>query len=191
MKAIIQYHFYLLKILCLAAGIIGSTMIVSHAQDFMPTPEETALFELINAARQNPLDMAQRVGLNRAQVLKDWPDLRNLLISGMPALSFDERLYRSASTHSADMLANSYYAYENLEGRTPEDRMRAQGFPAALSGEALGMLFFNNFIDSQQAVFQLFKNMYKDELDPAWEGQRNILNPDLTDIRDRIFGWTL
>mgnify|MGYP006959935383 CR=1 FL=1 len=43
-------------------------------------------------------------------------------------------------------------------------------------------LTFNNFLNPQNAVLKIFKNMYRNELDPAFDGQRNILNPDIKEV---------
>lgn len=179
---IVRILYHLLKRNFRAGGILAFAVFFISAQGFAASPDESYLLELINAARQDPLGMARQIGLDRSQVLKDWPDQKDLLVSGLPALSLNESLCRSAKAHTADMLVNNYYAYEGLDGRGPEDRMQAQGYPAAYSGETLGMLFFNNFIKSGQAVFRLFANMYRDELDPERAEQWNILNPDPSEI---------
>lgn len=150
--------------------------------------DEAALFQLINSARRDPLGMAESLGMDCDKILNDFPEFEDILINGMPELEFAEHLYQSSGEHVSDMLANNYYAYNSIGGRTPAQRMNDAGYVAAVSGETLGLLFFNNFINSNKAVFQLFTNMYKDELDPEWTGQRNILNPDVKDIGVSIGG---
>lgn len=150
--------------------------------------DEAALFELINAARRDPLGVAESLGMDREDILNDLPDLREILINGLPELEFDIRLYQTAGEHTLDMLENNYYAYESIDGKSPEQRMKEAGYVASDAGEALGLIYFNNFINSEQAVFQIFENMYKDELSPEWVGPRNILNPDFNDLGVGIGG---
>ena len=140
---------------------------------------ETALFDLINAARKDPLGVAESLGMKRTEILKNLPELADILTNGLPELTFNDRLYKSAKDHTADMLANNYYAYESLDGRTIDQRLNDAGYTAAASGESLGLIFFNNFMEPGRAATQIFETMYKDELDPGFAGQRNILNPDI------------
>ena len=145
-------------------------------------PNETALFELINAARKSPLDMAELLGMDRNQLLKDLPEMADILILGLPELALNVRLGRTAKEHTADMLENSYYSYDSIDGRSVDQRMTDAGYMPAKFGESLGMIAFNNFLNSQKAVLQIFKNIYRNELDSAFEGQRNILDPNVTDV---------
>jgi len=145
-------------------------------------PAEQVLFDLINAARQDPLGTAEALGMKRKKLLKNLPELEEILTNGLPALVFDDRLYQSAANHTEDMLENSYYAYESIDGRSVAQRLSDAGYTAAVSGESLGLLFFGNFIEAEKAAAQIFANMFEDELDPEWSGQRNILNPNVCDL---------
>ncbi len=150
--------------------------------------ESLLLMDLINAARRDPLGTAEALGMDRAKILADFPELSEILTGGMPELALDPRLFRSARKHTADMLANGYYAYESSDGRTLWHRMNDEGYAAVFSGESLGLLFFNNFVSPETAVARIFANMFRDELDPAGSGRRNILNPDVKDIGASIGG---
>lgn len=166
----------------------------AYAQGATVTPGSTAsadeiqLFNLINAARKDPLGVADSLGMDRNKILNDFPELSQILTQGLPELVFSDRLYQTAGDHCRDMLKNNYYSYDSIDGRTPSDRMNDAGYVAAVSGESLGLLFFNNFISSGQAVSQIFANIYKDELNPQWTGQRNILNPDVNDLGVAMVG---
>jgi uncharacterized protein YkwD len=177
----------MLKNICLAvvAGIfLLAPFCLAYATDAGSTAsaDEMRMFELINAARKDPLGVAESIGMSRKKILKDFPELKDILVNGLPELNFDERLWLSAGDHSRDMFDNSYYAYDSIDGRTAADRMSDAGYTPVDSGESLGLLYFNNFINSEKAVKQLFNNMYRDELNPAWTGQRNILSADMKDI---------
>ncbi|MCF4120388.1 CAP domain-containing protein [Antribacter sp. KLBMP9083] len=65
------------------------------------TPEAAAVVELTNAERA---------------------------AAGCPALTVDERLTAAARLHSEDMVAQGYFDHTSLDGRTPWDRAKAQGY---------------------------------------------------------------
>ncbi len=191
MKTRIGHKFFsaILAVMMMAVliAVCANTVTAGQSSGVMDS-DESALFDLINAARRDPLGMAESMGMNRAEVLKSLPELKDILVHGLPELGFNDRLYQTAGEHTQDMLKNSYYAYESADGKSPEQRMEEAGYVAAHGGEALGLIFFNNFIDSSQAVFQIFENMFKDELSPEMTGQRHILNPDFEDLGVGIGG---
>jgi hypothetical protein len=137
------------------------------------------LLQLINQARENPLIVATSLGMDADQILKDLPELEDILINGLPPLSFNENLYAAAGAHTRDMLEHGYYSHTSLDGRTFEERIRASGYVPTATGESLGMLAFFNFIQPAKAVELIFENMFRDELDPARTERRNILASDL------------
>lgn len=141
-----------------------------------------ALFALINAARRNPLETAASLGMDPQKILDSLPDMADVLTNGLPVLAFNERLRQTAVDHAEEMLAHGYYAYESLDGRTVARRLQDAGYAPVASGEAIGLIFFKNFISADRAVSQMFEKMFKDELSPEWTGPRNILNPDFKDL---------
>jgi uncharacterized protein YkwD len=151
------------------------------------TEADKALFGYINQARENPLAMAEAVGLNKKDVLADLPEMREILKNGLPPLSFNHRLYRTADAHTSDMMEKNYYDYVSPDGSTAADRIEAAGYPALAAGESLGVLFFNNFIPQDVGVFQLFANMYRDELRPDRSGPGTILNPDFEEAGASVY----
>ncbi len=103
--------------------------------------------------------------------------------AGCPPLTVDERLTAAARLHSEDMAAQDYFDHTSLDGRSPWDRAKAQGYTNP-SGEniAAGQ-------DSAEAVVKAWMDS---------PGHRaNILNCDFREIGvgevDRIwtqmFGW--
>lgn len=52
-----------------------------------------------------------------------------------PALHLDARLRSAARLHAKDMADNGYFDHDNLEGRSPFDRMREAGFDGCAMGE--------------------------------------------------------
>lgn len=143
---------------------------------------ETLLFDLINEARSNPLDVAASLGLDPEQVLEGLPQLVDILTGGLPPLGWDERLYTTAAAHTADMLEGGYYSSQSPDGGEAADRIREAGYEAVVARESLGGLTFINFMDSLAAAEKIFENMFLDELDPAREEPRHILSTYLKDL---------
>lgn len=156
-----------------------SLSVPGYAEDVTVSPHEQALLELINEAREDPLNMATSLGMDADQILQDFPELRDILTDGLPPLSFNQNLYEAASAHTRDMLKKNYYAHDSLDGRTYDDRIIESGYDPVVSGESLGMLGFANFIDPDEAVRLIFENMFRDELNPTGTEKRNILDPEL------------
>ncbi len=151
------------------------------AQTDWPTQEQ-ALFHLINQARQNPLETAKAMGLDTEKLLMDLPELKDIFLNGLPPLVYNERLQGAASAHTNDMVFRGYYSHISKDGRTLEQRILDAGYLASASGEALGMLSFNNYLQPSAAVDALFRNIFKDELRSERKEKRNILSADLEDV---------
>ena len=167
-------HITLLTI----ALVLGFSVSLSLSQD-VPSQHEMDLLELINQARENPLAMAASLGMDADQILQDLPELEDILKYGLPPLNFNENLYAAADTHTMDMLENNYYSHNSFNGRTYDDRIAESGYVPIATGESLGMLAFFNLIQPADAVDLIFKNMFRDELDPVRTERRNILASDL------------
>ena len=169
----------IIHITLLAVGLfLAFSVSPSPAQD-VPSRHEQDLLQLINQARENPLAVATSLGMDAGQILQDLPELEDILINGIPPLSFNENLYAAAGAHTQDMLENNYYSHTSLDGRTYDDRIVEKGYVPTATGESLGMLAFFNFIQPAKAVELIFENMFRDELDPARTERRNILASDL------------
>ncbi len=182
MKPFFTYSSVIVACLVAMGVVFSGPPAFGLDSDMSPSADEMRLFDLINAARVAPLDTAASLGMDPDQILKDFPELKDILIQGLAPLNFNESLYASAGGHCRDMLANGYYSYESLDGGTVADRMQDAGYAPAVSGESLGLLYFNNFVSAEEAVSQIFENMFRDELNPEWTGQRNILNPQVKDL---------
>ena len=154
---------------------------ISAGED-TPFKQEFTLLRLINQARENPLAVASSLGMDPDQILRDLPELRDVLIEGLPPLIFNIDLYEAAGAHARDMLANNYYSHTSLDGYTYDDRIRAHGYLPITTGETLGMLGFVNFIDPDEAVGFIFENMFRDELNPSGTEKINILGAGLKEV---------
>ncbi len=151
-------------------------------KSYGPSDTELAMLALINQARANPLAMASDLGLDPNQVLQDFPELADILTQGLPPLAFNQNLYEAASAHVSDMLANNYYSRISLDGRTWEDRIIESGYNPVFTGETINILGFVNFINPDIAAQKIVTKMFEHELNPAWTGQRNILNATAQDL---------
>jgi len=168
----------ILFVLLLSFSLWGGTGgVVSAAA--VPSSQDEALFALINQARQNPLAVAASMGMDPEKIVKDLPELEKILRQGLPVVTFNGNLYDAARAHTGDMFANGYYSHVSPDGRGYDARIRAVGYPAAATGESLGMLCFANFIAPPDAVRLIFEYMFRDELDPSRTEKRNILDPGL------------
>lgn len=161
--------------------VLGCFLGALAAED-TPSSYELEMLELINQARQDPLEMAAFLGVDKTKVLQDLPELATIMEIGLEPLRFNGQLYSAAVAHTQDMLENVYYASQSPDGRTTADRIQESGYQALLCGESLGLLGFNNFIEPSDAVRIIFDNMFLDELNPLMSKKRNILDPDLRDV---------
>jgi len=168
--------------LLLAISLSFSLSVLSHAEDGNVSTYEEELLQLINQARANPLSVAESLGMDPDQVIADLPDMYDILTEGLTPLSFNEKLYAAATAHALDMLENSYFSHDSLDGRTYDDRIRETGYALVLSGEVIESLAFSNFIDPDSAASILFEKIFRDELDPERVEARNIFNPELKDL---------
>ncbi len=135
--------------------IFGISVSSVNAEDETPSVHETALADKINDARMS---------------------------KGLEPLIFHPRLYRSASSHSLDMIEKSYYSSTSPDGKTFQERILENGYIPVVSGESLGMLSFRNFINPDDALRVIFDNMLKDESDPERKRPLYLLNPDVRHI---------
>ena len=170
-----------IKILFFTLSFYLGVCQAAFSQEPVYLEEEDRLFELINEARKDPLGMAESLGLDRDTVLRDLPGLNAVLKKGLAPLRFNESLYRAATGHTEDMIARTYYSHNSPDGRTYNERIRETGYLAAVCGESLGLVAFQNFMDTAEAVRIIFESIFLAELDPQTKKERNILNPAITE----------
>jgi uncharacterized protein YkwD len=163
----------------LLALLLGGAAATTVAAEALPSPQDEALLNLINEARKNPLAAAASLGMDPGKILGDIPEMETILKEGLPALAWNANLADAAGAHTADMFARGYYASVSPDATGYDERIRETGYPAAATGESLGMLLFANFISPDEAVKLIFRYMFQDELDPARTEKRTILDPSL------------
>lgn len=143
---------------------------------------EKQLLSLINQARSNPLLMAEMAGMDTTTVIGCFRDRREILEYGLRPLDSNQKLVDTASAHTAEMLEHNYYDRVSIDGRRPVERIADAGYKPLVTGENIGIIGFNNFMNREQAVWELFKNMYRDELACGKDGPWQILNPGFSEI---------
>lgn len=173
--------FKVIKILLFSLPFYLGAYQEVFSEESVPSEDEIFFLELINEARRDPLGMAESFGIDHETVLQDLPQLNAVLTEGLDPLKFDDKLYKAASGHTGDMIANSYYSHDSLDGRTYDERIRESGYLAVVCGESLGMVAFQNLMDPAEAVRAIFESIFLAELDPGTTEERNILNPEITE----------
>lgn len=169
-------------IILILAGFSSGGLQIASAEPLLLADEAMVLFDLINNARQNPLEVAASLGFDSEKLLSELPGLRNVLIGGLPALKMNEKLCGAALSHTEYMLVNGYCGHQSPNGSEVDERIKEWGYLAAASGESLAILGFYNFISPEDAINIIFKEMFIDELDPERIEKRNILGEDFDEV---------
>ena len=167
----------ILSIFVLTVSLWGGAVGIASAAEGLPSSQDEALLKLINEARRSPLTVAASMGMDPEKILRDLPELKQILKDGLLPLTFNAKLAEAARAHTNDMFARGYYSHISPDGRNYDERIRESGYPAVASGESLGMILFANFIKPEEAVRLIFQYMFQDELDPSRTEKRNILDP--------------
>ena len=158
---------------CLAFGVAVPCQ-ASESQDY-----ESAFLARINDARQNPGDVAAKLGVTLQPMIDRYPGLDDALRTGMPELTISPKLSASAAAHVRDMLESGYYSKTSRNGQGVKDRMVSVGYIPVIAGEAIGMIGFNNFFDPDMAVNAIFENLFREQVN---SGEPIFLNPGFTDV---------
>jgi hypothetical protein len=172
----------ILAIFGLLCGLLGWGASPAGADERRRFELETRMMERINEARVDPLGTAAAMGLDPERILAGLPELREILIEGLPPLTFNAELRQAARAHSADMLARDFFGKFSPEGAGPEERVRSAGYWPNAAAETIGLLGFFNFVSPMDAVEDIFENLLRDELNPARSEPRLILSSYMEEI---------
>lgn len=145
---------------------------------------ELNLFQLVNQARHAPLDMAVSFGYDREELLWRFPDFRDLMINGLPPLTFNLQLNHIASKYATEMIDNGYPYFSNDE-RTMEERFRDGGYDSKICRESTGLIDFNGDMTPETEPLLatgLFAKIFAKEFESDAKVFENILNPDLKHV---------
>ncbi len=146
------------------------------------------VFQMINAAREDPLGTAEALGYDTEQLLERLSTMRHILKVGLPPLKWNQRLAASAQGHALDMQNNGYVAKISPAGLGPADRMLACGFDPLYYEERLGIMTLQNFVSPAAAAKTLFTSIFRDELVDSPEMPRTILNPLVNEVGISFLG---
>ncbi len=115
-----------------AGGVSGAPSSVTGSSGATGTPGLLALDASTScglADFQNSL--LQQINAARATA-------RTCGTTSMPAVSplaWNDRLFSAAARHSGDMAANNYFSHTGLDGRSPAQRIAAEGYAWSWAGE--------------------------------------------------------
>jgi uncharacterized protein YkwD len=161
----------------------------SHGQ---PTAQEQYMLELINCARNNPVDEALRLGMDPTTELPSGCTNG----SPIPPLAFNDALLQSAGGHSTWLLEEHQWSFTGENGSTPAQRMADAGYPFVdnlgwTCGESIGLYSPLNTpaLDAQklyEGFFQQSSSFRDNILEPIFEeigvgltsGNFNYFAPD-------------
>jgi len=142
---------------------------------------EAELLRLMNEARAKPLLALEAVGINEAFARIMLGDTAWILDEGLPPLSWNAHLNRSASDHNSDMIANGYFDIFSQDGRGPADRVASAGYDALRVGESLARLIVEPGMTPQQIAHSLYDTMLQDEIFYV-SAPKRMLNPDMKEV---------
>lgn len=100
---------------------------------------------------------------------------------GLSALTGNMLLERSATKHAQDMRTNTYFDHTALDGRSPTQRIKAEGYPNPSC--ACRIYYGENIARGQTTPAQVVRDWMNSE-----GHRKNILSPNFTEIGIGISG---
>lgn len=168
--------YYVLLFLLYQAFLSNNLALAFEYGD--PTSLEQAHLEILNRARANPTQEAQRLGIN---LFESVPTNQ---ISANPAqpLSFNKLLLQSAKTHSFDMLRQNYFAHNTPNGQTPFERIRNQNYDYLCASENLALRGLEGIINNIRTSEIMFDDLFIDKSVGNRAHRVTLLNPKMREI---------
>ncbi len=147
-----------------------------------PSEAEIYLLELFNNARNDPAEVARSMGMDVDQLIAENPDFEKIAAGELTPLVFEDRLQHTARLHTLDMINNSFYSSDSLDGRTCEERIIDSGYLPSITGESLGLVAFFNYINPVDAAYLMFEQILRNELTASGDTGFHVLNPDIREV---------
>lgn len=172
-----SYNVYLMT--CDAASM------TAQIDGYDTTRMAAQLTQLINQARAFPLDVAEKLGFARADVLNTQTSASAYLHAGMPPLAVDGQLSASASAHTDEMMRLGYFSETSPDGKTAEDRIRESGYDILYAGELIFQYSGGMDTSADEMVAAIFNMIFSAELatdEAQSDSFRLMLERDLEDI---------
>lgn len=146
---------------------------------------ESELLELINQAREKPLEMMEAYGIDLDPFLEFDTGLYEILTTPVAPLAPNASLGSASKAHSEDMLANHFFDHISSDGRTLEERVIEKGYDPAVLGEVIQRVGLTTFTNTEvsYALRQIMEQVLRDEITNYVDsGILTLLNPDLQDM---------
>ena len=128
------------------------------------------IIERTNNIRLDPLSRAEDLGYDRQALLESLPWLNEFIEKDVELLTADEFLILRAEVQNSPDILESDLLQPNPEILPGNDY--------AYTGETEATVSFSNFMDMETALQIVIDNLFEQELDPEFEGQRYILSSD-------------
>ncbi|WP_041273297.1 CAP domain-containing protein [Desulforapulum autotrophicum] len=143
---------------------------------------EDEFYRLVNRMRENPVATAISLGVDMVRLEQEMPKVYLAMEKGMAPLAPNENLKIAAGRQTKEMAEQSRFALVFADGDGFDQLIKESGYESSMAKESLGMVTFLNFMDPWTGVRIVFEGMLKKELDPDYQGLRNLLDPDLEEI---------
>ncbi len=160
-----------------ALGLCLACLQAAFAYDYEfgnPTQYEQLHLEAINRARANPSAEAARLGID----LFEGVPAGKLTSDPKPPLAMNARLLAAARSHSADMLENDFFDHYSLDGTSPFDRMKQQGYYYNSAGENIAFTAGSYRLQMDKTALSLHNILFIDKNYAARGHRTNLLNPE-------------
>ncbi len=163
---------------------LSVTRVVGETPAIQVDTIEAMLLSKLNAARTNPARVFESMGKAVEAFTPCYEDKQSYLYSGMRGLELDTRLVASAEQYALEMVETDNFSETALDGSVSRERIQGQGYLPALNREAIGVVFFQNYMSKQKAAEALFENIIENEIacGDAPGRTTSLFNPQLRDV---------
>lgn len=167
---------YIAGCLLLLAVLFQAPSFAQGAQQADLAAQTQRILLRINEARTNPRTALARLGISEASARAVLGQDAWILDQGLPPQAINQQLQLSAASHGSEVLGTLHYSYLSLDGRTPQERIAATGYPALQSAESMVALTFDTYVGADMAADSLVDAMLRDELTGSQGVGRNIFS---------------
>ena len=144
---------------------------------------ESAIFEMLNAARANPLGALLDAGVDVETARLAFGDRAWVLEQGLAPFVWSTALQQAARGHVNDMFDRLYFGYVSPDGVSPSDRAEVAGYTGLLVDIALLPEVDPQPVVSLDAARRLVQGMLREELNREASGLAlHVFNPGITHV---------
>ncbi len=184
MLKMLRYNLLLLLMVTLSWSFQPSVASAETSAEWQAAvaQQKYLLWQRINEARNNPLQVLKRLEIPLEQAQAVFGEDSAVLTEGLPPLAWSYQLSQAASQHSRDMINHVYYSHTSPDGSGVTERIAATGYQAVSEDETMRALLFLNPVELDRGVSILLDNILRDELTGAGGVSRNIFSSELTEV---------